>query len=83
MVTSTIIFLLSLGTEMSIFATNLADLVGIGVGGDYSLFLLARYREEIRAGRDRETAPDTTLAISGGAVLFSRLTVIASVSALS
>ena len=35
----------------SVFVTNMASMIGIGVAVDYSLFVLARYREEIRAGR--------------------------------
>ena len=40
--------------EMSVFVTNMASMIGIGVAVDYSLFIVARYREEIAAGR----APD-------------------------
>ena len=36
---------------MSVFVTNMASMIGIGVAVDYSLFILARYREEVRAGR--------------------------------
>ena len=35
---------------MSVFVTNIASMIGIGVAVDYSLFVLARYREEIRGG---------------------------------
>ena len=41
---------------MSVFVTNVASMIGIGVAVDYSLFVLARYREEIRAGREPEEA---------------------------
>ena len=37
--------------DMSVFVTNMASMIGIGVAVDYSLFVLARYREEIAAGR--------------------------------
>ena len=40
---------------MSVFVTNVASMIGIGVAVDYSLFVLARYREEIRAGRRART----------------------------
>ena len=39
-------------TGMSVFVTNMASMIGIGVAVDYSLFVLARYREEIAAGRE-------------------------------
>ena len=38
--------------QMSIFVTNIASMLGIGVAVDYSLFILARYREELHGGRD-------------------------------
>ncbi|MFL5782349.1 MAG: MMPL family transporter, partial [Thermoleophilaceae bacterium] len=41
---------LSQATEMSVFVTNVASMIGIGVAVDYSLFVLARYREEIHGG---------------------------------
>ena len=42
---------------MSVFVTNVASMIGIGVAVDYSLFVLARYREEIRAGRPTGGGP--------------------------
>ena len=81
-VTGALIYLLSLTTGMSIFVTNLASMVGIGVAVDYSLFVLARYREEIAAGRDPEQARAISLATSGVAVTFSGLTVIVSLAGL-
>ncbi len=81
-VTGALIFLLSRSMEMSIFTTNMASMIGIGVAVDYSLFVLARYREEIAAGRGPDEARATALATSGIAVLFSGLTVIASLAGL-
>ena len=51
MVTGAVIYFLSLSMEMSVFVTNMASMIGIGVAVDYSLFVLARYREEIRRGQ--------------------------------
>jgi RND superfamily putative drug exporter len=68
--------------DVYIVATNLASLVGVGVAVDYSLFILARYREEIAAGRDPQTARARALATSGLAVMFSGATVIASLAAI-
>ncbi len=81
-VTGAVVYALSLTMEMSIFVTNIASMLGIGVAVDYSLFVLARYREEVRAGQSHEDARTAALATSGVAVLFSGLTVIASLAGL-
>ena len=82
LVTGALIFFLSRQMEMSVFVTNMASMIGIGVAVDYSLFVLARYREEIVAGRSPEKARANALATSGVAVLFSGLTVIVSLAGL-
>ena len=61
---------------MSVFVTNIASMIGIGVAVDYSLFVLARYREEIGAGADREEARRIAMRTSGIAVAFSGVTVM-------
>jgi RND superfamily putative drug exporter len=81
-VTGALIYALSLMTGMSVFVTNMASMIGIGVAVDYSLFVLARYREEIAAGNDPDTARATALATSGVAVAFSGLAVIVSLAGL-
>jgi RND superfamily putative drug exporter len=82
LVTGALIYVLSRSMEMSIFTTNMASMIGIGVAVDYSLFVLARYREEIAAGREPDEARGVALATSGIAVLFSGMTVIASLAGL-
>ena len=81
-VTGALIYALSLITGMSVFVTNMASMIGIGVAVDYSLFVLARYREEIAAGRAPDDARAIALATSGVAVTFSGLTVIVSLAGL-
>jgi RND superfamily putative drug exporter len=81
-ITGSLIFALSQAMEMSIYVTNMASMIGIGVAVDYSLFVLARYREEVRAGRPPQQARATAMATSGLAVLFSGLTVIVSLGGL-
>ncbi len=81
-ITGAAIFGLSSSLAMSTFVTNIASMVGIGVAVDYSLFILARYRQEIRAGRSREQARTVAVATSGTAVVFSGITVIASMAGL-
>src|SRR4051812_11583338 len=81
-ITGAIIYFLSQATPMSVFVTNIASMIGIGVAVDYSLFVLARYREEIRGGRERPDARRVALRTSGLAVTFSGITVILSLAGL-
>jgi uncharacterized membrane protein YdfJ with MMPL/SSD domain len=76
LITGAIIYWLSQATEMSVFVTNMASMIGIGVAVDYSLFVLARYRQEVQAGASAEQARATALATSGVAVIFSAATVV-------
>jgi RND superfamily putative drug exporter len=81
-VTGALIYFISLNMETSVFVTNMASMIGIGVAIDYSLFILARYREERRAGHSEEEARAEALATSGLAVTFSGLAVIVSLAGL-
>jgi uncharacterized membrane protein YdfJ with MMPL/SSD domain len=81
-VTGALIYFISLQMTTSVFVTNMASMIGIGVAIDYSLFILARYREERTAGRDPEAARAEALATSGLAVTFSGLAVIVSLAGL-
>ncbi len=82
MVTGALIYFISLHMETSVFVTNMASMIGIGVAIDYSLFILARYREERQAGRSEEDARAEALSTSGLAVSFSGLAVIVSLAGL-
>src|SRR3954470_13914866 len=81
-ITGAAIYFLSQQTDMSVFVTNIASMIGIGVAVDYSLFVLARYRQEIGAGSDREEARRTAMRTSGVAVAFSGVTVIVALAGL-
>jgi uncharacterized membrane protein YdfJ with MMPL/SSD domain len=81
-VTGALIYFISLQVETSVFVTNMASMIGIGVAIDYSLFILARYREERARGRDPEAARAEALSTSGLAVAFSGLAVIVSLAGL-
>ncbi len=73
------IFGLASVTPMSIFVLNLATLLGLGLGVDYSLLMTSRFREELahREGPDRVAdAVRVTVATAGRAVFFSGLTVL-------
>jgi uncharacterized membrane protein YdfJ with MMPL/SSD domain len=81
-VTGALIYFISMGMTTSVFVTNMASMIGIGVAIDYSLFILARYREERARGRDQEAARAEALSTSGLAVAFSGLAVIVSLAGL-
>ncbi len=73
------IFVVASLTPMSIFVLNLATLLGLGLGVDYSLLMTSRFREELarREGPDRVAeAVRITVATAGRAVFFSGLTVL-------
>lgn len=67
---------------VSVFSINIASLLGLGLAIDYSLFLVNRFREELAAGADVETAVVQTVATTGRAVAFSGVTVAASLLGL-
>ena len=58
------------------FATQLASLIGLGVGIDYSLFVVTRFRSEVRAGRDRDAAIEKAIDTAGRTVMFAAITVV-------
>ena len=74
------IFVVASFMPMSVFVLNLATLLGLGLGVDYSLLMTSRFREELaaRGGRDEDVAEAVraTVATAGRAVFFSGLTVL-------
>jgi uncharacterized membrane protein YdfJ with MMPL/SSD domain len=82
LVTGALIYFISLQTNTSVFVTNMASMIGIGVAVDYSLFILARYREEREAGLEKAEARARSLSTSGLAVTFSGMAVIISLAGL-
>jgi RND superfamily putative drug exporter len=82
LVTGALIYFISLQMTTSVFVTNMASMIGIGVAVDYSLFILARYREEREAGLGKGEARARALSTSGLAVSFSGLAVIISLAGL-
>ncbi len=70
------------GLGLSIFAVNLVTGVGLGLGIDYSLFILSRYREELAGGLDSHAAIKRTLQTAGRTVLFGSLTVAGALASL-
>jgi RND superfamily putative drug exporter len=82
------IFLVGSATPMSIFVLNLATLLGLGLGVDYSLLMTSRFREEMAARADDPPAErvagavEATVETAGRAVFFSGLTVLLGLAGL-
>ncbi len=70
-----LIFALGHVTTLSIFVLNITTLFGLGLGVDYSLFMVSRLREELARGRAVDEAVAICVATAGRAVTFSGLTV--------
>jgi RND superfamily putative drug exporter len=62
-------------TTLSIFVLNITTLFGLGLGVDYSLFMVSRFREELHRGHSVDDAVAISVATAGRAVIFSGLTV--------
>lgn len=69
-------------TTVSIFALNLTTAMGLGLAIDYSLFVVSRYREELRRGFEPERALIRALHTAGRTIVFSAFTVAVSLVAL-
>jgi uncharacterized membrane protein YdfJ with MMPL/SSD domain len=81
-ITMGLVYLLSAYTMMSVFVTSTVSMFGIALAVDYSLFILMRFREELRAGRQPQEAADAAMATSGLAVVLSGMTVVASLTGI-
>ncbi len=76
------LYVLGSVTDVSIFAINLTTALGLGLAIDYSLFIVSRYREELRAGRSVGDAVVRAVETAGRTVTISALTVAVSLAAL-
>ncbi|WP_431961088.1 MMPL family transporter [Mycobacterium sp. smrl_JER01] len=74
--------LVAMWTEVSIFALHLATALGLALAIDYTLLIVSRFRDEIAAGAARDRALITTMTTAGRTVLFSALTVALSMATL-
>ncbi len=73
-----VVGLLSHATTVPEFAIQLASMIGIGVGIDYALFIVTRYRQGLSEGMDPERAVIRAIDTAGRAVLFAGITVVIS-----
>ncbi len=69
-------------TDVSVYALNLTTALGLGLAIDYSLFIVSRYREQLRAGHAPADALAVTMRTAGRTVLFSAATVAVALLAL-
>ncbi|HEX4211766.1 MAG TPA: MMPL family transporter [Candidatus Dormibacteraeota bacterium] len=67
---------------VSIFSLNVSSIIGIGLGIDYSLLVVNRFREEMRSGSDPQEAVATTVGTAGVATVISGATVAIGFGAL-
>jgi putative drug exporter of the RND superfamily len=76
------VWLVTLTTDVSIFALNLITGLGLGLGIDYALLVVNRYREEVKAGHSTDDAVVRTVATAGRTVAVSGATVAVVLAAL-
>ncbi|HEY6795847.1 MAG TPA: MMPL family transporter [Kineosporiaceae bacterium] len=69
-------------TDISVFAVNLVSALGLGLGIDYSLLMVSRFREELAARNDVAAAVAATLATAGRTVMFSAATIVMALGAM-
>lgn len=74
--------LLAAALTFATVSPTLATMIGLGVGIDYALFLLTRYRQQVMDGVDPVSAAGRAVATSGRAVLVSGCTVIVALAGL-
>ena len=75
---ASLVAILSQLTGIPDFAVTLGAMLGLAVGIDYSLFIVTRFRDEVRRGSSYEEAAVTAIDTAGRAVLFAGLTVVVS-----
>ena len=78
-----ILYLFTLFTDVSIYALNLTTGMGLGLGIDYALLIVNRFREELHRGKSVEDSIVTTLATAGKTVFYSGLTVFVTLLSLT
>ena len=77
-----VMYLLTLFTGVSIFALNLITGLGLGLGIDYSLLIVNRFREELHTGKSVDEAIKRTVSTAGKTVFYSGLTIVITLASL-
>ena len=77
-----VMYLLTLFTDVSIFVLNLTTGLGLGLGIDYALLIVNRFREELAKGLSKESAIVNTMKTAGKTVFYSGLTVVVTLISL-
>jgi RND superfamily putative drug exporter len=78
-----ILYLISLFTSVSVYALNLTTGMGLGLGIDYVLLMVNRFREELNKGKSVDESVITTMATAGKTVFYSGLTVLVTMVSLT
>ena len=78
-----ILYLISLFTSVSVYALNLTTGMGLGLGIDYALLIVNRFREELHRGNNVEDSIVNTMASAGKTVFYSGLTVLVTLLSLT
>ncbi|MFF2521789.1 MMPL family transporter [Streptomyces liangshanensis] len=76
------LFVLGSVTDVSVFAVNLTTALGLGLGIDYALLMISRFREQLATGASVDDAVRRTVSTAGRTVAFSAATVAAALAAL-
>ena len=78
-----LLYLISLVTSVSVYALNLTTGMGLGLGIDYALLIVNRFREELHRGKSVEDSIVNTMASAGKTVFYSGLTVLVTLFSLT
>jgi RND superfamily putative drug exporter len=78
-----ILYLFTLFTNVSIYALNLTTGMGLGLGIDYALLIVNRFREELHHGKSVEDSIVATMASAGKTVFYSGMTVLVTLLSLT
>ena len=78
-----VIYAIGTQTDTSIFALNIASMIGLGLAIDFSLIFVSRFREELATHKDPRLATAITMATAGRSIVYSGVTVLLGMLALS
>ena len=78
-----VLYLFTLFTNVSIYALNLTTGMGLGLGIDYALLMVNRFREELHRGKSVEDSIVTTMGSAGKTVFYSGMTVLVTLLSLT